>query len=81
MYYGMTKYSFDSDKPVYGPFQTREDAWKCILLMAEEEYRIDTEENDWESDIVKDATSGEITIKNYFWEGTDVTEFFIFEIV
>lgn len=80
MWYGMTKYSFDSDKPVCGPFETAMEAWKYIEKMADEEYRIDVEENEWCSDIKKDKTCGEIVIKNFFASGDDVTEFFIFEI-
>ena len=47
---------------------------------ADEEHRIDTEENAWSTEIVKDKICGEITIKNFFTAGTDVTEFFLFEI-
>ena len=80
MWYGMTKYSFDSDKPICGPFKTEEEAWEYIEKMADEEYRIDTEENGWNAKITKNKTCNEITIKDFFSAGIDVTEFFIFEI-
>lgn len=80
MWYGMTKYSFDSDKPVCGPFKTAVEAWNYIEKLADEEYRIDVEENEWHSDIKKNKTCGEIVITNFFASGDDVTEFFIFEI-
>ena len=80
MWYYLTKYSFDPSKPVSGPFNTEEEAWDKMEKDAEEEYRIDTEENGWRSRIIKDKTCGEITIKNFFTTETDVTEFFLFEI-
>lgn len=81
MWYGLTRYSFDSDKPVCGPFQTAKEAWNYIEKIADEEYRIDVEENGYCSDIKKNKTCGEIIIKNFFASGmVDVTEFFIFEI-
>lgn len=80
MWYCMTKYSFDADKPVFGPFNTAEDAWTYIEKQADEEFRIDMEENGWKTEIVKNKTCGEIVIKNFFVSGTDITEFFIFEI-
>jgi hypothetical protein len=80
MWYHITKYSFDPTKSVFGPFKTEEDAWSNMEQMADEEYRIDTEENDWRTRIIKDKDCGEITIKNFFTDHTDVTEFFLFEI-
>ena len=81
MWYGMTKYSFDSEKPICGPFKTEAEAWEYIEKMADEEYRIDVEESEWCSDIKKDKTCGEIVIKNFFTSGdVDVTEFLIFEV-
>lgn len=80
MWYGIVKYSFDADKPIYGPFETEDDAWNFIETQVDEEYRIDTEENGWDSKITKNKTCNEITIENIFTSETDVTEFFIFEI-
>lgn len=81
MWYGMTRYSFDPEKPICGPFKTEEEAWEYIEKMADEEYRIDVEENGYCSDIKQNKTCNEIVIKNFFASGMiDVTEFFIFEI-
>lgn len=80
MWYYMTKYSFDPEKEVTGPFETEEEAWIKMETDANEEHRIDTEENAWSTEIIKNKTCGEITIKNFFTAGTDVTEFFLFEI-
>lgn len=80
MWYAMTKHSFDPTKSVHGPFKTEDAAWAYIERDADEEYRIDTEENGWETEIKKNRTCNEITIKNFFPSGTDVTEFFLFEI-
>lgn len=81
MWYYMTKYSFDPEKHIVGPFNTEEIAWSEMEKDANEEYRIDTEENGWNTEIVRNETCGEITIKNFFTSGVDITEFFIFEIV
>ena len=80
MWYGMTTYSFDADKPVNGPFKTEKEAWEFIESQADEEYKIDTEENGWSSQITKNKNCNEIIIENFFICGTDVTKFFIFEI-
>ena len=80
MWYYMTKYSFDPTKVTVGPFESEEDAWADMEHSADEEYRIDTEENSWRTRIIKDKECGEITIKNFFMDNTDVTEFFLFEI-
>ena len=80
MWYTMTKYSFDNDKIVHGPFKTEKEAWNNMEKRADEEYRIDTEENEWDTEINKNEEIGEITIKNFFPFCTDVTEFFLFEI-
>lgn len=81
MWYRMTRYSFSPEKPICGPFKTEEEAWEYIEKMADEEHRIDIEENKWCSDIKKNKTCNEIVIKNFFASGmVDVTEFFIFEI-
>lgn len=80
MWYIMTRYSFDPTKPIHGPFKTEEQAWARVEQMADEECRIDMEENGWETEIKKNRTCNEIVIKNFFPSGTDVTEFFLFEI-
>lgn len=80
MWYALTRYSFDSEKPIAGPFKTEEEAWDFIESQADEEYRIDTEENGWETRMFKDKENGEITLIDYFVSHKDTTEFFIFEI-
>ena len=80
MWYYMTKYSFDADKKIMGPFKTREEAWKEMEKVAINEYDIDVSENEWDTELYVDNDAGEITIINYFTTGKDVTEFFIFEI-
>lgn len=80
MWYYMTKYSFDSSKPVVGPFNTEEEAYEKMQFMAQKEYDIDVNENEWETELYVDSESGEITITNYFDDSKDVTEFFTFEI-
>lgn len=42
MYYYMTEYSFDSDRPVQGPFSSYEECWNAMEKDAENELRIDT---------------------------------------
>ena len=80
MWYYMTKYSFDSSKPVFGPFETEEEAYEKMSVDAQKEYDIDVNENEWETDIYVDSEAGEITITNYFDKDKDITEFFTFEI-
>ena len=80
MWYGIVKYSFDSDKNVLGPYKTEEEAWNGIEQSANEEYVISSEVNEWVSEINKDRESGEITITDYFDDRNDITEFFIIEI-
>ena len=80
MYYGIIKYSFDSEKPVLGPYATEEEAWAGIEKSADEEYRIAKDVNEWECEIHKDKDCGEIVLTEYFDDRNDVTEFFIIEI-
>lgn len=80
MWYYLTKYSFDADKPVTGPFPSEEDGWAAMMAAARQEYKIDTEENGWRTRLIENKECGEIIIKNFFTTGTDVTEFILFEI-
>ena len=80
MWYYMTKYSFDSSKPVFGPFKTEEEAYEKMSADAQKEYYIDVNENEYETEIYVDSEAGEITITCYFGEDKDITEFFTFEI-
>lgn len=80
MWYYMMKYSFDSDKPVFGPFETEEEAYEKMQIAAQKEYSIDVNDCEFNTDIYVDSEAGEITITNYFETGNDITEFFTFEI-
>lgn len=80
MWYFMIKYSFDSTKPIIGPFKTEEEAYAAMQEYAQKEYDIDVDENEWDTEIYVDNEAGEITIVNYFGTNKDVTEFFIFKI-
>ena len=80
MYYAMTKFSFDPQKNVFGPFRTEDEAWDYIEKMADEEYRIDIEEHGWEAHLKKDKDYGEIILEDVFADRTDIMELFIFEI-
>ena len=80
MWYYMTKYSFDSNKPVFGPFETEEEAYEKMSADAQKEYDIDVNENGFDTDVYVDGEAGEITITNCFNDHKDVTEFFTFEI-
>ena len=80
MWYYMTKYSFDSDKHVFGPFLTEEVAYEKMSADAQKEYDIDVNENGFDTDVYVDSEAGEIIITNHFYDRCDVTEFFTFEI-
>jgi hypothetical protein len=81
MWYVLTKYSFDAEKIVHGPFKTENEAWKQAEHQADEEYRIDTEECGWHTEMVKIKDANEIIITNHLsYDRTDTTEFIVFEI-
>lgn len=80
MYYAMTKFSFDPQKNVFGPFKTEDEAWDYINKMADEQYRIDVEECGWEAYLRKDKDNGEIILEDVFGDRSDIMEFFIFEM-
>ena len=80
MYYYVVKYSFDPDKPTFGPFKTEQEAWTAMECDAEKEHHIDKDENQWDSVLFKDKENGEITLVNYFVSYKDTTEFFIIEL-
>ena len=80
MWYYITTYSFDAHKHVDGPFNNEEEAWNAMLNDAQEEYRIDKEENKFRTQLIKNKNYGEITLLNLFAHGTNVTKFLLFEI-
>lgn len=79
MFYYLIHYSFDPSKPVFGPFNTEDEAWEAALNDAKKEYAID-EENGRCNELKVDKDSGEIALINYFVDRDDVTEYLIFEI-
>lgn len=79
-WYYVTKYSFDPTKPVFGPFDTEEEAWQAMEAMMDEEYRICRKENEWRAYIEKNKEAGEIKLTNIFDHEDDVTECFIFQL-
>ncbi len=80
MWYYLIRYSFDSEKPVIGPFDTYEDAWEAALTSAQKEFDIDTNENEWDSDMSEYEDFGEIIITNHFTDKDDTTEYILFEL-
>lgn len=79
MYYYLTTFNFDDEKSLYGPFSCYEAAWKAINEAADEEYRIDTEENGYDTQIDKQYEEGKIVLLNHFDDRDDKTEWFIID--
>lgn len=80
MWYCLIKYSFDSEKPVLGPFATETEAWDVALSNANKEFDIDKNENEWDVDMMVYEDIGEIVLVNHFVDGDDTTEWIVFEI-
>ena len=80
MWYYLVRYSFDADKPVFGPFNTEEEAWDAALAAAQKEFDIDQNESGWDSDMSEYEEYGEIILVNHFTDRDDTTEYLIFEI-
>lgn len=80
MFYYVVFYSFDSDRQCIGPFSTEKEAWAAMEEDADSEYMIDKHENGWDAEVVKDRQSGEIVVRNNFYDRLDVTTWFIIEI-
>ena len=80
MWYYLIRYSFDAEKPVFGPFESQEDAWQAALDSAQKEFDIDRNENEWDSDMSEYEEYGEIVLVNHFYDRDDTTEYIIFEI-
>lgn len=70
-------YSFDN--PQVKMFDTFKECVEYVHATAEEEYRIDTEENGWNSEL-RYIDEGYARIHTYFSDHTDVTEFIIAEV-
>ena len=80
MWYYLVRYSFDADKPVFGPFNTEEEAWCAALADAQKEFDIDQNENEYDSDMSEYEEYREIILVNHFDDRDDTTEYLIFEI-
>lgn len=80
MWYYLVRYSFDGDKPVFGPFGTEFDAWNAALKDARKELKIDGEENGWNCDMTEYETFGEIILTDHFSDRDDTTEWILFEL-
>lgn len=80
MWYYLIRYSFDSEKPVIGPFSIYKDAWAAALKSAQKEFDIDQNENEWDSDMSEYEDFGEIIITNHFTDRDDTTEYIVFEL-
>lgn len=80
MFYCLITYSFDSERPILGPFFDEQSCWKAMQENAREEHRIDTEENEYETEYKEDFQSGEITLTDIFPDRNDTTSWLMFEI-
>ena len=80
MWYCLVRYSFDAIKPVFGPFNTKEEAWGAALANAQKEFDIDQNENEYDSDMSEYEEYGEIILVNHFTDRDDTTEYLIFEL-
>ncbi len=72
-------YSFDSERHAVGPFQTWDEAWAAMLRDAQNEERIDREENGWATCLRDNEDTGEITLTNSFADHEDVTTWLLFD--
>lgn len=80
MFYFICTYSFDSDRPVFGPYPTEEACWNAMKASAAKEMRIDIEENDYSCGMKEDQDGGEIILENYFQDRVDTTTWLLLEI-
>lgn len=79
MFYYLTTYSFDKEKPVCGPFTTRNEAWESMRKTAEIEQK-ESETYGHEVYLTFDERSGEITLDECGECGDTVTTWILFEI-
>lgn len=80
MWFYLIRYSFDPEKPVFGPFDTEEEAWEAALAAARREYEIDTNENEWDVDMMEYEHCGEIILVDHFTSGDETSEYLVFEL-
>lgn len=79
MFYYLVRYSFDAEKPVFGPFETEDEAWNAALADAEKEHEID-KANEWDTDMMVYENCREIVLVNHFTDRDDTTEYIVFEL-
>lgn len=80
MWYYLVRYSFDADKPVFGPFNTYGEAWDAALADAQKEFNIARNENEWDTEMSEYEEYGEIVLVDHFADRDDTTEYLIFEL-
>lgn len=80
MFYYLVRYSFATDKPVFGPFNTYEDAWVAALADAKKEFDIDKNESGWDAEMVVHEDYGEVILIDHFTNYTHTTAWILFEI-
>lgn len=79
LYAVIRDYSFGG--PSVALFDNENDARGYLIQLAQDEYRVDTEENQWEADLTYDNNDmtqvTQATIVDYFMDGDDVTTYTI----
>lgn len=81
MLFFVATYSFDSDRPVWGPFKDSTSCWEAMKKNAEEEFRIDTEENGWVTEPLRmQEDEGIIELRNAFSDHEDVTTWSMIDV-
>ena len=76
----ITVYSFDEDRPLFGPYSSEKECWNAMLENAKRELRIDTEENGWECEFETVPKCGRITLTDHINGHNDVTNWYTIEI-
>lgn len=81
MFYYVVLYSFDHERPVFGPFKDEVSCWEAMELDAESEYSDDVENMDCLCTLDKVQVEGKIVLSNIFQDDEpDKTTWIIIEI-
>ena len=80
MWYYLVRYSFDAEKPAFGPFNTEGEAWDAAIADAKKELNIAQNENEWDTEMSEYEEYGEIVLVDHFADRDDTTEYLIFEL-
>lgn len=78
----LIEYSFDDTRIIKGPKTSKEEMWAQMVADAKEEYRIDTEENQYKSVLTIDEENDIIVLvtpSTYIERGT-ITTWTLFEM-